>query len=137
MDFKATKNRKTKAEINVVPLVDIVLVLLIIFMIAAPMMFNGINLQLPKTKKVNQVRLNKDHIVLSYSRSGEYYLGSEKILLKELIPEIKSSMGKDPSQAVYLRADFGIQYGKVAKLIGYLKRNGLSNISLVTEVDGN
>lgn len=135
MAFNVQKKKGAISEINVVPLVDIMLVLLIIFMIAAPMMFNGIQLKLPQTKKVNQVRMTRDQIIVSLSRSGEYYIGSEKYLLKELIPEVAALVGNQNNKPVYLRADYGIKYGKVAHLISFLKRGGISNIALVTEVE--
>jgi biopolymer transport protein ExbD len=123
------------SEINVVPLVDIMLVLLVIFMVTAPLMFNGIKLQLPKTKKVSAVKLTEEQIILSYTKSGDYYLGKTKVLFGELVPEIVNLMKDNQNQAIFLRADFGIRYGKVANLMSHLKRNGITKIALVTEIE--
>lgn len=134
-DAKSKGKKGVIAEMNVVPLVDIMLVLLVIFMITAPLMFNGINMKLPKTKKVNRVSLTKNQIIISMDRAGDTFIGQDKFLLNELIKEVSSRLSGNPNQPVFLRADYGIHYGKVAKLISYLKRGGIANISLVTEVE--
>ena len=127
--------KKVVSEINVTPLVDVMLVLLVIFMITAPLMLNGIKLDLPKTKEVNRVNLNATQIILSHTRSGEYFLGDKKILRSELIREIGSMIKSQGTETVFLRADFSIEYGKVASLISFLKRGGIHQIALVTEVE--
>lgn len=132
MNFRSEK-KKVISEMNVVPFIDIMLVLLVIFMITAPLMFNGINLKLPKTKKVNRLNLNKNQIILSYTKSQEIYLGKEKYLVDEVLKEIKARWSRE-DQVIYLRADFSLAYGKVADLMSFLKRGGISNIALVTEV---
>ncbi len=136
MELFPRKNIKSNgAEINITPLVDVTLVLLIIFMITAPMLFNGIQLTLPKTEKVHKLQLNSKQVVLSVSRTGEYYIGKEKIMLVELLDELKSLLQKNNKEVVYIRADYGLSYGKVAKLMSYLKSRGISNIALVTEIE--
>ena len=134
MGMNTNKKRGAISEINVVPFIDIMLVLLVIFMITAPLMFNGIDLKLPKTKKVNQVKLTKKQIVVSVLKTGDVFIGEDKFLLSELTREIQARM-EVKDQAVFIRADYAIRYGKVAKLISRLKRAGISNISLVTEVE--
>ena len=121
------------ADINVTPLVDVMLVLLVIFMITAPLMLNGIKLELPKTKEVNPVNLNTRQVVLSFARSGDLFLGKEKILRQEILQEIKSQLQSSKTDTLFLRADFGIRYGQVAKLMSFLKRGGVNKIALVTE----
>ena len=135
MAFNVGKNKKTISEINVTPLVDVMLVLLVIFMITAPLMLNGIKLDLPKTKEVNPLNLNTTQVVLSFTLEEELFLGKEKILNEEVIGEIKAQFEKNKSQILFLRADFGISYGKVAKLMSFLKRGGISQIALVTELE--
>ena len=126
--------KKIISEMNVVPLVDVMLVLLVIFMVTAPMMFNGIELQLPKTKKVHQLNLQEEQVVVSVSRAGEYFLGTDKFLIQELVGEVQSRLSTQ-SQTVFIRADYSITYGKVASLMSFLKSEGISNISLVTEIE--
>lgn len=135
MAFKAPGKSKLVSDINVTPLVDVMLVLLIIFMISAPMLYNGIKLQLPKTQKVSQVSLTSDQVVLSVSETGEFFIGKDKILKNELLDEIRSRMVKAKQQTVYLRAHYTLKYGLVAGLISSLKKNGISQIALVTETE--
>lgn len=129
------KGKGPVSEINVTPLVDVMLVLLVIFMITAPLMLNGIKLELPKTKEVNPINLNTTQVVLSYTRSGEYFIGKDKMILEELVPEINALFKKNSTQTLFLRADYGLTYGKVAKLMSFLKRGGVTNIALVTEME--
>lgn len=123
------------ADINVTPLVDVMLVLLVIFMITAPLMLNGISLDLPKTKESNPINLNTTQVVLSVSKSEEFFLGTDKILENELIEELKARFGATKSDTLFLRADFGLAYGKVARLMSFLKRQGITKIALVTEIE--
>ncbi len=129
------KNKGPISEINVTPLVDVMLVLLVIFMISAPLMFNGIKLELPKTKKVNSLRLTSDQVILSFTPSLEYYIGDQKVLEGELVSEISSLLKKNNTNVLYLRADYEIQYGHVAKLMSFLKQGGVANIALVTTTE--
>ena len=123
------------SDINVTPLVDVMLVLLVIFMITAPLMLNGIKLELPKTKEVNPLNLTTEQVVLSLTLSGELFLGKEKVLEKEVTPLIKERFKEAKSEVLYLRADYGIKYGAVAKLMSYLKSSGITQIALVTEIE--
>lgn len=133
-----TGNRGKKgpmAEINVTPLVDVMLVLLVIFMITAPLMLNGIKLDLPKTKEVNPLNLNTTQIVLSVTKAGEYFIGKDKVLEKEILSVVQKQFKENKADVLYLRADFGLFYGKVAKLMSFLKRGGIAKIALVTEIE--
>lgn len=123
------------SEINVTPLVDVMLVLLVIFMITAPLMLNGIKLDLPKTKEVNPVNLNNTQVILSFSKSEDYYLGKDRVLINEVVPEIKKQFVNNKTETLFLRADYTLSYGKVAKLISYLKKNGITQIALVTQTE--
>ncbi|MGB0452706.1 MAG: ExbD/TolR family protein [Bacteriovoracaceae bacterium] len=122
-------------DINVTPFVDVMLVLLVIFMITAPLMFNGIQLNLPKTREVNPINLNSEQIVLSYTQSQEFYVGKKKILKDELIQYLQSELKRTGTEVVFLRADETLKYGFVAKLMSFLKKNGFSQIALVTEIE--
>ena len=135
MGMKNNSGNKFHAEINVTPLVDVMLVLLIIFMISAPLMFSGIKLDLPKTKKVNNLRLTKKQVILSISNSGDLMLGSDKFLQSEIVSEILVRFKENQTDTLYLRADYQIDYGKVAKMISLLKRGGVAKIALVTEIE--
>ena len=123
------------ADINVTPLVDVMLVLLVIFMITAPLMLNGIRLSLPKTKEVNSINLSTSQVVLSLTLSGELYLGRKKFLREEIVEEIQTQFKEHKTDTIFLRADFSIKYGAVASLMSFLKRNGISKVALVTELE--
>lgn len=123
------------ADINVTPLVDVMLVLLVIFMVTAPMLFSGIDLKLPKTKKVNNVGLSPELIILSVTESEQFFIGKNSISSKDLIPSILKKLKTSKSEVIYLRADYNLKYEKVARLIASLKKAGVSNIALVTEVE--
>lgn len=135
MGFSVGKKKGAISDINVTPLVDVMLVLLIIFMVTAPLMLNGIKLDLPKTKEVNPINLNATQVILSFSKSEEYFLGKDKILINEVLPEIKKQFKSNKTETLFLRADFNLPYGKVARLMSFLKRGGVEHISLVTVTD--
>lgn len=123
------------SDINVTPLVDVMLVLLVIFMVTAPMLFSGINLKLPKTQKVNNVGLRPELVILSITESEQFYLGKSLVTATDLVPSILKQFQSANTDVVYLRADYNLRYEKVAKLIATLKKAGVSNIALVTEVE--
>mgnify|MGYP000498262169 CR=1 FL=1 len=135
MGFKLNKKKGPISEINVTPLVDVMLVLLVIFMISAPLMFSGINLKLPKTKKVNNLKLTQKQVILSVSPAGELFLGDIKYVESEISQFILSQFKEFKTEVLYLRADYSLEYGKIAKLVSKLKNSGITNIALVTEIE--
>ncbi len=122
------------SDINVTPFVDVVLVLLVIFMLTAPMLLNGIALDLPQTKEINRVQLDSEQVVLSMTKSGEFFLGEDKVLKSEIIDQVKKRVAGQKNRVLYLRADHALRYGEVAKLMSFLKSAGISQLALVTEV---
>lgn len=136
MGMQMSSNKKGPvSDINVTPLVDVMLVLLVIFMVTAPMLFSGIQLKLPKTQKVNNIGLRPELIILSITENEQFYLGKNAVLQKELVPSILKEFKARNTDLVYVRADYNLRYEKVAKLIASLKKAGVSNIALVTEVE--
>lgn len=127
--------QKTFDDINVTPLVDVMLVLLVIFMIAAPLMFNGIELKLPRTQESNPINIKKEQVILSLTKTKELFIGKKKVLSEELIPLLKQEFSEKKTDVLFLRADFSIRYGIVAKIMGQLKANGIQKIALVTETE--
>lgn len=123
------------ADINVTPLVDVMLVLLVIFMVTAPMLFSGIDLKLPKTQKVNNIGLRPELVILSITDAEKFFLGKNPVIREQLIPTIMKEFQTSKTDVLYLRADYNLKYEKVAKLIAALKKAGVSNIALVTEVE--
>ncbi len=132
----STGNRKGPiGDINVTPLVDVMLVLLVIFMVTAPMMFSGIQLKLPKTGKVTSLNLRPELVILSVTLGDEFFLGKERVSRERLVETLLTRLKASNTDVVYLRADYELKYEKVAKLISALKAAGISNIALVTEIE--
>ncbi|MBY0516869.1 MAG: biopolymer transporter ExbD [Bacteriovoracaceae bacterium] len=135
MGFQTGNRKGPVSDINVTPLVDVMLVLLVIFMVTAPMMFSGVNLKLPKTGKVSSLNLRPELIILSVTAGEEYFLGKERIPKETLLKVVSDKLKSTKSDVIYLRADYALKYEKVAKLISALKNAGISNIALVTEIE--
>ncbi|OIQ19066.1 MAG: hypothetical protein BM556_07205 [Bacteriovorax sp. MedPE-SWde] len=135
MAFGGRNDNGPVSEINVTPLVDVMLVLLVIFMVTAPLMFNGIEMTLPKTEESNAVNLNSSQVILSYTLAGEFYIGKDKILKSELVKLVMDKFGETKTGTLFLRADYKLDYGKVAKLMSFLKANNINQIALVTEIE--
>ena len=129
------KKQKVVSEINVTPLVDVMLVLLVIFMVTTPMLMNGIELDLPATQEKKSVEISEEIVILSLTKENKLYLGEKLVTAKNYIQEIKNKLVNSKEKSLYLRADEKIAYGRVAKLMGKLRSNGISRISLITEVE--
>jgi biopolymer transport protein ExbD len=123
--------RKVLAEINIVNLVDVCLVLLIIFMLTAPFLQGGIELELPKTR--SQGRDTREGMVVSVAADRMVYIEDVKQDLEHLGPELARRYKANPGAPVYLRADQSVPYGHVIQVIAKIKEAGFINLGLVTE----
>ena len=119
------------SEINVTPLVDVMLVLLIIFMVTAPILQTGIDVQLPETRSVRDIN-PEERIVISISREGFLYYGSEEINLSTLGEHLKRDV-KSPKDAVFLRADKDVKWLSIVSVIDEIRKAGFTEIKLVTK----
>ena len=117
------------SEINMVPFIDVVLVLLIIFMITAPILQSSIEVDVPKTKSVHEVTEQK--IVVTMDKNQLVYLGNDPVNVNDLGTKIKSR--KKPNEGIFLRCDKTVPFGAFATLMDALRQSGISNISIVTE----
>jgi biopolymer transport protein TolR len=125
------QTRSSLAEINITPLVDVVLVLLVIFMITAPVLQSGIEVSVPKTRTVREI--TEQRTVLTIDRSGGIFLGDTPINIHEL-PQRLRLPATDPSkQVIYLRADERVTFGIFASVMDAVKQAGITNISIVTQ----
>ena len=125
------RTKSSLAEINVVPLVDVVLVLLIIFMLTAPIIQSGIEINVPKTKTVKE--LTQERLVIQINREQRLFFGSTPVNINELESKLKEKF-KDPAQAkIYLRADEEVPFGTIAKVMDRAKTAGVENINIVTQ----
>jgi biopolymer transport protein TolR len=118
------------SDINMVPFIDVVLVLLIIFMITAPILQSGIEVDVPKTHTVKEVTEQK--LVVTIDKNQRIYLGNDPINIHELATKIKRQ-SKNGNDVVFLRADESIPFGTFCTVIDSLRQSGISNISIVTQ----
>jgi biopolymer transport protein TolR len=130
MPLLAKSTQTSLAEINMVPFIDVVLVLLIIFMITAPILQSGIEVDVPKTHTVKE--LTEQHVVVTIDKAQRIYLGDEPVNIHQLADKIRKQL-KKPQDVVYLRADETIPFGAFATVIDSLRQSGIANISIVTQ----
>ncbi len=124
------------AEINVTPFVDVMLVLLIIFMVAAPLLTVGVPLELPKTAAQAVPSEPEEPLAISLTADGQIALMTTPIAPGELIDKLRAVAAERTSDRIYLRADGGIAYARVVQVMGALNAAGFNNITLVTETGG-
>jgi biopolymer transport protein ExbD/biopolymer transport protein TolR len=133
MAFTSSSGRtqSSLAEINITPLVDVVLVLLIIFMISAPVLQSGIEVSVPKTRTVKEI--TEQRLVLTINRNQEVFLGDRLVNIHELAQKLHQQ-GTDPTrQVIYLRADENVPFGAFASVMDAVKQAGITDISIVTQ----
>ena len=128
----ASRGRRANSEINVTPFVDVMLVLLIIFMVTAPMMQQGIDIDLPETT-TQAIRVKSDPLILSVKADGKYFLGRTEVQLDELVPKLEAIFEARGSDEVFLRADRNAPYGVVVKAMAAARNAGSKQLGIVTE----
>jgi biopolymer transport protein TolR len=119
------------SQINVTPLVDVMLVLLVIFMITVPVIQSGIQVTVPKTHNTQQ--LTQDLLVVSVDRSGNVYIGDQLTNLRTIAKDLKQHMPDPTQKAIYVRADEHVSWGVLARVMDAIKSGGLSQVEMVTE----
>ena len=119
------------SEINIVPFVDVMLVLLVIFMITAPILQSGIEVDVPKTKTVKEI--SESRIVVSVDRAQRIYIGDDAVNIHELGAKVHAQMKNPQGDPIYLRCDKTVPFGAFAMVIDTLRQSGIQNISVVTE----
>ncbi|MBI3018541.1 MAG: protein TolR [Deltaproteobacteria bacterium] len=124
--------RSLMAEINVTPLVDVMLVLLIIFMITTPLLEQGIPVDLPQTKTTS-IDPTEKQMVLVLTRNKDIFLGKEKLNIKTLETSLGHALRQTKRREVFIRADRAVEYGFVAEVMASIKSAGVTRIGLVTE----
>jgi biopolymer transport protein ExbD len=123
------------AEINVTPMVDVMLVLLVIFMVTAPLLTVGVPLDLPKTQAA-AVSDPKPPVILSLNRVGEVFIGDERIDPGDLAERLSGLAAEDPTRIVYVRGDQTISYAQLMEALGMVNRAGFVKVSLIAEAAG-
>jgi biopolymer transport protein TolR len=138
MKYKKNK-RKLLAEINVVPYIDVTLVLLVVFMVTAPLLIQGIDINLPKTVSSSLEKKHEDSLIISIKSNGNLYLnlGSKKelqISKPDLSEKVSKILKQNPNTSVLVRGDKNTSYGEVVRLMSLLQKSGVSSVGLVTEI---
>jgi len=126
------KSRMVMSEINVTPLVDVMLVLLIIFMVTTPMMQQGIDIELPETA-ASGVPTAEEPFVMVIKKDRTIHVGNQKLVLTEIRTKLKAIFEQRKNKQIYLQADRAVDYGFVAETMAELRAAGIFNIGLVTQ----
>ncbi len=124
------------SEINITPMVDVMLVLLVVFIITAPLMTNAINVNLPDTETTVQIQEPKKPIVLSINAEGKIYLDKDEYSLEIIQQELEIRKAADPELRLNLNADEAVNYGTVAKVMVLIEKAGIDRLLVVTETGG-
>ena len=131
------RRRPVMAEINVTPMVDVMLVLLIIFMISAPLLTVGVPIDLPQTQASSLDQADKEPLAVSVTTNGQVFLQNTEIKLEELAPKLKAITAArgGNEERIYVRGDKTVDYGTMMKIMGRLSAAGFRKVALVTEVE--
>ena len=133
---KGALGRTTMSEINVTPMVDVMLVLLIIFMVSAPLLTVGVPIDLPQTK-AKSLDQDKEPLALSVNEKGQVFLQNSEIPMEELVPKLEAITQARGGfeERIYVRGDRKVDYGTVMRVMGRLSAAGFHRVALVTEVE--
>jgi biopolymer transport protein ExbD len=131
MAFSTQDSDEVLSEINVTPLVDVMLVLLVVFIVTAPLLTNSIPINLPKTESVAPVE-QKDPLVVSIDGQGKLFINKDEIQADLLETNLKAAKEKAPDVRVQLQADNGVNYGEVARAMASIERAGITKLSVIT-----
>ena len=125
------RTRSALADINITPLVDVVLVLLIIFMLTAPILQSGIEVDVPKTKTVKDI--TEERVVISIDRQQRVFLGNDPINVNQIADALRRKVRDPQRQSIFLRADENVPFGAFATVMDAVKQAGITNVSIVTQ----
>ena len=133
MAFTASNGRTqtSLSDINITPLVDVVLVLLIIFMVTAPVLQSGIELNVPKTRTVKEI--TEERLVVSINKQQRVFLGNDPVNINEIAARIRQKIRDPQRQAIFVRADEDVPFGAFATVMDAVKSSGITNVSIVTQ----
>ncbi len=130
----SNRRRTVLAQINVTPFVDVMLVLLIIFMVTAPMMEKGVDVALPEVENAPNLTAIKEPLVITVTSKGEIMVGNNSVAdASKLIPVLQQVLSERDDKTVYLEADQAVPYGQVVKVMAAVKRAGVAKLGMVTQ----
>ena len=121
------------SDINVTPFVDVMLVLLVVFMVTAPLMTVSVPVDLPKTQ-ARAVNSDKEPLVVSVDSQGKAYLQDKQMELDDLVPKLKAITGANPEARIFVRGDKGVAYGRIMEVMGTISAAGFNKVALVAEL---
>jgi biopolymer transport protein TolR len=125
------QTRSSLADINITPLVDVVLVLLVIFMITEPVLQSGIEVSVPKTRTVKEI--TQQRMVVTIDKDDNVFLNDELTNIHDLAYKLRQGVSDPAHQAIYLRSDQAVSFGNFAAVMDAVKQSGISNVSIVTQ----
>jgi biopolymer transport protein ExbD/biopolymer transport protein TolR len=133
MAFTASDGRTQSSisDINITPLVDVVLVLLIIFMVTAPVLQSGIEVSVPKTRTVKEI--TEERMVISINKQQRVFLGNDPVNINEIKSKLRQRIRDPQNQSVFIRADEEVPFGAFATVMDAVKGAGITNVSIVTQ----
>ena len=131
MSFSTQDNDEVLSEMNVTPLVDVMLVLLVVFIVTTPMLTNAIPINLPKTDAVAPAP-QKDPVVVSINGEGQLFINKDPVEPARLAFNLQGAKARDPDIRVQLQADEGVNYGEVARAMASIERAGITKVSVIT-----
>jgi len=129
---RSGKKRKLLTEINITPFVDVMLVLLIIFMVTAPMMISGVNVDLPETN-ASQITADDEPLTITVDKDGKIYLQDTEIELAAIVPKLEAVTKEKKDTKIFIRGDSKANYGQVAIVMANISEAGFTKISLITQ----
>jgi len=130
---KGRRSFQPKTDINITPLVDVMLVLVVIFMVTAPMMTVGVPVDLPKTEAA-QMNDQVEPLVVSVGANGELFLQETPLEMDSLIEKLNAVTGQNPDARIYIRGDQRLSYGEIMQVMGAISSAGFSKVSLIAEM---
>lgn len=133
MAFTNNKGRtqSSLSEINVTPFVDVVLVLLVMFMVTAPVLQSGIEVEVPKTKTVKEI--SEERLVITIDKDQRVFLGNDPININEIADRLHEKIRDPQGQSVFIRSDENVPFGAFATVMDAVKQTGITNVSIVTQ----
>ena len=133
MAFTNNKGRtqSSLSEINITPFVDVVLVLLVMFMVTAPILQSGIEVNVPKTKTVKEI--SEERLVITIDKDQRVYLGNDPININEIADRLHQKIRDPQGQSIFIRSDENVPFGAFATVMDAVKQTGITNVSIVTQ----
>jgi len=125
------RTQSSLSEINITPFVDVVLVLLVMFMVTAPILQSGIEVEVPKTKTVKEI--SEERLVITIDKDQRVYLGNDPININDIAARLHEKIRDPQGQSVFIRSDENVPFGAFATVMDAVKQTGITNVSIVTQ----